>query len=281
MAKINDSYILKTEYDRQVSQVKSALEANGQDFSSNEGKKVLKNVKEQILEAMISEQLVLQYAKDNNITLEEGELEQAISELEQYHGGKEGLDKYLEQQGYDRDSFEVLMKEQLIINHVREQLTSDINVTDEEVKKYFDDNKDMFELPAPEIRASHILVDTEETAKKVLEELENGADFGEMAKEYSKDGTKDVGGDLGFFSKGRMVPEFEEAAFALKPGEISDIVKSEFGYHIIKVTDERTSLSFEDAKDYIHYNLENAKKEEEFHKHLAEWEKQSKIERFL
>ena len=75
---------------------------------------------------------------------------------------------------------------------------------------------------------------------------------------------------MGYFSKGRMVPEFEQAAFALKPGEMSDIVKTEHGYHIIKVTDERTSVSFEDAKDYIKYNLENSKKKR-FMKHLTEW----------
>ncbi|MDD4569391.1 MAG: peptidylprolyl isomerase [Tepidanaerobacteraceae bacterium] len=281
MAKVNDKMILKSDYDRQVNQVKSALEANGQDFSTTEGKKIFKDIKEKVLEAMISEELILQQAKDNDIVMEEGEIQQAINDLEEYHGGKEALDKYLEQQGFDRQSFEVLVEEQLTINLVKEKLTSHIKVTDEEVKKYFDDNKDMFELPAPEIRASHILVDTEEMAKKIIGEINAGADFAEMAKKYSKDGTKDVGGDLGYFPKGKMVPEFEQAAFALKPGEMSDIVKSEHGYHIIKVTDERTSLSFDDAKDYIKYNLENTKKEEEMTKLLDKWEKQSNVEKYL
>ena len=125
-------------------------------------------------------------------------------------------------------------------------------------------------------------METEDEAKKIFAELKAGADFAELAGKYSKDpGSKEMGGDLGYFSKGRMVPEFEQAAFALKPGEMSDIVKTEHGYHIIKVTDERTSVSFEDAKDYIKYNLENSKKEEEFMKHLTEWEKQSKIEKYI
>ena len=282
IAKVNDEYILKSDYDRQVAQVKSALEANGQDYSTAEGKKVLKEVKEKVLEAMITDQLILQQAKDDDVVLQEGEYEQAINDLEKYHGGKDALDTYLKQQGLNRQSFEKLVQEQLIINNFKEKLTSDIKVTDKEVKKYYDDNKSMFELPAPEIRASHILVDTEDKAKEILAEIENGADFGELAKEHSKDpGSKELGGDLGYFAKGKMVPEFERAAFALKPGEISDIVKSEHGYHIIKVTGERTSLSYDDAKDYIRINLENTKREEEFTKHLDKWEKQSKIEKYL
>lgn len=282
IAKVNDELILKSDYDRQVAQVKNALEANGQDFSTAEGKKVLQDVKEKVLEAMISDQLILQQAKENNIVLEEGEFKQAISNLEQYHGGKDALEKYLKQQGLDRQTFETLIREQLIINQFKEKLTSHIKVTDEEARKYYTDNKAMFELPAPEIRASHILVDTENEAKKILAEIKTGADFEKSAAEYSKDpGSKELGGDLGYFPKGKMVPEFESAAFALKPGEISDVVKTEHGYHIIKVTGERTSLSYDDAKTYIIQNLENAKKEEEFSKHLDKWGKQSKIEKYL
>src|SRR5690606_36379540 len=134
---------------------------------------------------------------------------------------------------------------------------------------YYDENKEMFELPSPEIRASHILVDTEEEAREILSKIRGGADFEELAKMYSKDpGTKDLGGDLGFFAKGKMVPEFEEAAFALNPGEVSDVVKTEYGYHVIKVTGRRSSLSFEDAKEDIRNNLENAKKDKEFAKHI-------------
>ena len=158
MAKINDEFILKSDYDRQVEQVKSALEANGQDFSTKEGKAVLKEIKEKVLEAMVSDCVILQQAEKQNINLKDGELEQAIKDIEQYHGDKEALDKYLQQQGFDRKTFETMVEEQLIINNFMEQLTSHIKITDEEVKKYFDENKEMFELPSPEIRASHILV---------------------------------------------------------------------------------------------------------------------------
>ena len=282
IAKVNDEYILKSDYDRQVALVKSALEANGQDFSTAEGKKVLQAIKETVLESMIDDQVILWQAGKNNITLDDEEFNEAISQLEQYHGGKDALETYLKQQGLDRESFEAQVKDQLIINKFREKLTQDVKVTEDEVKKYYEENKKMFELPSKEIRASHILVDTEEEAKELLAQIKAGADFAELAKKYSKDpGSKDQGGDLGYFSKGKMVPEFEKAAFALKPGSVSDVVKSEYGYHIIKVTGERTSLSFDDAKDYIKSNLENAKKDEEFAKHVEKWKKESRIEKYI
>ncbi len=87
---------------------------------------------------------------------------------------------------------------------------------------------------ADKIRCAHILVEKESTAKEVLEKLKKGESFAKLAMEYSIDGSRKRGGDLGFFSRGTMVREFENAAFALKPGEVSGIVKTQFGYHIIK-----------------------------------------------
>ena len=281
MAKVNDEYVLKSDFEDQVNQVVSALEANGQDFSTSEGKQALKEIQEKVLEAQITDLLILQQAKKTNINVEEAEVDEAIEQLEQYHGGADALDSYLKQLEIDRNKLKTILRDQLTMNELYMQLTNEIVVTDEEVKKYYDDNKEMFELPSPEIRASHILVKTEEEAKEIHKKLMDGADFAELAKAHGIDGTKDVGGDLGYFGKGKMVPEFEEAAFALKVGEISDIVKTEHGYHIIKMTGERTSLSFEDVKDFTKNNLENTKKEEEFQKHIAQWEQQSKIEKYL
>ncbi|MDI3481209.1 MAG: foldase protein PrsA [Tepidanaerobacteraceae bacterium] len=282
IAVVNGEKILKSDFDRQVKQVKSALEANGQDFSTDEGKKNLKEMKEKVLESMIKDVLALQQAKKQNVTLKPNQLEEAESQLEAYHGGKDALDNYLKQQGLDRKTFEKVLKDQLIINNLKEKLTSDVKVTDEDVKKYYESNKDMFKLPSPEIRASHILVATEEEAQEILAQIKAGKDFAELAKKYSIDpGTKDKGGDLGYFGKGTMDPEFEKVVFSLKQGEVSQPVKTKFGYHIIRVTGERTSLSFDDVKDYIKKNLESSRKDEEFNKYLDEWQKQSKIEKYL
>ncbi|WP_327204739.1 peptidylprolyl isomerase [Paenibacillus sp. DMB20] len=125
-----------------------------------------------------------------------------------------------------------------------------VKVTDDEIKKTYDQYKDSFATPE-QVRASHILVDTKEEAEKIIKQLKDGADFAAIAKEKNEDATKETGGDLDFFPKGKMDPAFEEAAFKLKKGEISsEPVKSSFGYHVIKVTDrkEATNPTFEDKK---------------------------------
>ncbi|QOR67413.1 peptidylprolyl isomerase [Cytobacillus suaedae] len=119
---------------------------------------------------------------------------------------------------------------------LREKAASqEIEVTEEEVQAKYEEMKNK----KPEIRASHILVTEEATAKEIQAKLEAGTPFEELAKEYGTDGTAAQGGDLGFFGEGQMVPDFEKAAFALEVGEISDIVKTDFGYHIIKVTEKK------------------------------------------
>jgi peptidyl-prolyl cis-trans isomerase C len=117
--------------------------------------------------------------------------------------------------------------------------------------------------PVPEIRARHILVDTEAEAKEIKKELDNGADFATLAKEKSKDAAVQ-GGDLGFFSRGQMVKSFEDAAFALKVGQISDPVHTQFGWHIIEVTAKRNRPvpTFDEVKDAIMGKLLEAKSQE-------------------
>ncbi|ASA96677.1 MULTISPECIES: peptidylprolyl isomerase [Anoxybacillus] len=129
----------------------------------------------------------------------------------------------------------------------------DMKVTDEELKKYYNEYK-------PKVKASHILVDDEKTAKEIKAKLEKGEDFAKLAKEYSKDtGSAQNGGDLGWFGPGKMVEEFEKAAYALKVGEISDPVKTQFGYHIIKVTDKEEKKSFDEMKEEIEFEVKKSK----------------------
>ena len=124
--------------------------------------------------------------------------------------------------------------------------------TDEAMKKVYEDAAKQI-TGEQEVHARHILVETEDDAKAVAEELKKGADFAELAKKKSKDPGASDGGDLGFFTKDQMVPEFSNVAFALEPGKISDPVKSQFGWHIIKVEEKRNRKApeFEQVKGQI------------------------------
>lgn len=180
---------------------------------------------------------------------------------------KERFDKnpeIMEQLGYIVDDF--ISKE-----YLDKVLAKDVRVSDEDVKQYYEANKGKFKAPE-QVRARHILVHvsskaTDEDRKKAKEKirelrerLNKGEDFAKLASEYSDDpGTKRRGGDTDYFARGRMVKPFEEAAFSLKPGEISDIVETKFGYHIIKVEDhkEARTMGFEEVKVTISDQLKN------------------------
>lgn len=128
-------------------------------------------------------------------------------------------------------------KHGLLQRYAIQKLLQPIEASEDELKAYFENNKSQFTAPE-KVKAKHILVDEEETAKKVKDEIDNGADFSEVALKYSTCPSKERGGDLGYFERGKMVPEFEAAAFELKEGELSDLVKTQFGYHLIMVEDK-------------------------------------------
>lgn len=143
---------------------------------------------------------------------------------------------------------------------------------EKDAKAFYDANLDSFEVD--EVAASHILVADEATAKDILAKLQAGEKFEDLAKQYGTDGTKDQGGSLGTFGRGEMVKEFEDVAFALKVGEISDVVKTEFGYHVIKVTDKNQGTkTYEEAKESIKTNLVS----EEAQKQITDLKESTKV----
>ncbi|MGE6489051.1 peptidylprolyl isomerase [Paenisporosarcina sp. NPDC076898] len=164
----------------------------------------------------------------------------------------ESFDQYLEQQGQTEKSY----KKYLRLNLLQEKaMTEDVKVTDEEVKAQYENMK-------TEINARHVLVADEATAKEVKAKLDGGADFAAVAKEFSTEqAAQQSGGELGWFTPDKMVKEFSDAALALEVNKISEPVKSEFGYHIIQVTDKREADvgSFEDKKAEITKTLKMQK----------------------
>ncbi|MCD8501703.1 MAG: peptidylprolyl isomerase [Bacillaceae bacterium] len=195
-------------------------------------------------------------------------------ELEQQMGieTEEDFYSFLAHNGIsDSEVFRKMLKQQIV---VQEYAIKDIEVSEEEVEAEYNS---LFGN-VQEVQASHILVDDLETAELIKEKLDAGADFAELAIEYSKDpGSGQKGGELGFFPRGQMVPAFEEVAFSLSVGEISDPVESQFGYHIIFVTDQVVyDKTFEEAEEEIRTNLQ-LNQAEQFHVVLNEMKEEVKI----
>ncbi len=199
---------------------------------------------------------------------------------------KELLYKEALKKGYDKDKeylkkVEDFKKLSLVSELFEKEIMAKAKVSDQDAKDYYERNKGDF-VVAKEIRASHILVKTEDEAQKALSRLKKGEQFEAVARAVSIDtGSAKNGGDLGFFKKGQMVPEFERAASALKQGEISgEPVKSPFGYHIIKVTDKKIgdAISFDKVHDLILQKLSGEKQKESFDAYLAELKKTYKVE---
>ncbi len=188
--------------------------------------------------------------------------EQVATEFQEQYSGflndhnltEEQLADYLEGQGSSLDRFKEdarkSVADQLTVEAVRSAVAGEIDPTDDQLEAYFEENRDRYDTEE-EVRASHILVKTEEEAQAILDELADGADFATLASERSLDtGSAANGGDLGWFKRGQMVKPFEDAAFSLKVGETSGIVATDYGYHIIRVTD-RKEATYPELADVI------------------------------
>ena len=162
------------------------------------------------------------------------------------------------------------------------KLFAGITISEEEIAEFYDKNKQYFQKPEA-ARASHILVDDEQKANEILDEIDNGLSFEEAASKYSKCPSKANGGDLGEFTRGKMVPEFEEVAFSMEEGKISQPVKSQFGYHLIKLSyKKKPSISpLEEVKDQINHQLILMKQQERYLDKAEELKKDFKVETYF
>lgn len=197
-----------------------------------------------------------------------------IRELILQQAAKDGLDKGAEIE----EKLQDLRKRLIVESFLKKKVEVESKVSDEDMKKFYEQNKDKFKS-GEQIKASHILVKTEKEAKDVLAKLKSGGNFEELAKKNSVDSSSAKGGDLGWFGKGSMVPAFEKAALALKEGQISDVVKSDFGFHIIKLTGKRAAgiRPFEEVKEQIKGAILPTKQQEVFQKIKEELKKTAKI----
>lgn len=232
------------------------------------------------VEQLIADKIVDSEAIKEKVTITDEELNEEVDKLKESYGGEEVFNQMLESNNTTVDVLKEDLKDYLTI---RKLLEPQIEITDEELQTYFEENKDSFG-EAEQVKASHILVADEATANEIKQKLADGADFAELAKEYSTDeGTKENGGELGFFAKGTMVTEFDDVAFTLPVNEISDPVKTDYGYHIIKVEEKKEAkeANFDDSKAEIKETLIEQKLETEYSTWIEEKKQDYDIENSL
>lgn len=238
-----------------------------------------KMLRQRKLEEMITERLLDERVKEANIVVTE---EEAISQIEQIASAQKpplSLEDFKKRLAEYGQSFDDLKRQLGYRKFMEAQWAGKINITEDDAKKFYDENPKQFETPE-QVRASHILIrpdltdpntdpneakaKAEAQIQELLKQIKDGYDFAELAKANSACPSAARGGDLDFFPRGRMAPPFEKAAFELEVGKISDIVETQFGYHIIKVTDHKdaSTVLFEQAKDNIINELTRKKQSE-------------------
>ncbi len=272
VAVVNGNNITVDYYTKNLMIQKQAIESiyGSSDIWKQEiekGKTFEEQVKEMTLEQIINVELIYNEAKNKNLLPTEEEVNKKVEEVNKAIKEDKEYEKNLKEIGIDESFIKRQEEEKLALDNYQKNFLDNTKITDDKAKEYYEKNKKDFYVD--EVEASHILISTTddngkelskkeiEKAKKkaedILKRINNGEDFAKLAKENSDDpGSASKGGDLGYFGKGEMVPEFEEAAFSLKKDEVSEIVKSEYGYHIIKLTDKNQGQTpFEEVKGDI------------------------------
>jgi foldase protein PrsA len=263
------------------SKQEAAATINGEVISKEElDAKLTSLYGDETLESLITNKLIELEAEKKELEVTGNEIDEELTNLQESYGGEEEFAAALEQNDVSMEQVRQDIEYYLLAEKL---IKPSISVTDEDIKTYFDENSESFDQQE-QVEASHILVEDEATAKKVKEELTGGKDFAELAKEYSTDTSNAAsGGDLGFFAKGEMTEEFENAAFSLEVNAISDPVKTEFGYHIIKVTDKKAAKAavLEDHKEEIKEQLFDEKIQAEYTNWLEEKKSDYNIKSYL
>ena len=270
VARVNGEAIAKTEFEKAIRNVEGRA---GQPVPADQRDRVYRGV----LDQLIAYRLLMQETKSRKIDVPEAEVDARFEQIRKQFPSEEVFKQTLAQQNVTVEQLREDAKSDMRVAKMLEtEVNTSVAVQPQEVDTFYKQNPDKFKQ-GERVRASHILIRTAENADAktkqdarakatdVLKQVKGGKDFGELAKNYSQDpGSAVNGGDLGYFMQGQMVGPFEQAAFALKPGEISEVVETPFGYHIIKVADKQAArtVPLDEVKPQIEQFLQNQQRQQ-------------------
>ena len=290
-AVVNGSVITQADLKKEMAGAQRRLSGMGKPLDDSQ----LVEIKKKAIERLIERELLYQESQKKGIKVDEAAVNEQLETLKKRFPSdaelKNALTKMNMSEANVKSQFARGMAIQKFIDN---ELVQKITVSDKEIKTYYDSNPDFFRQ-SEQVRASHILIkvhpQAEESqkaeARKALEKiqlkLKEGDDFSALAKESSQCPSSAKGGDLSYFKRGQMAKPFEDAAFALKPGEVSDIVETRFGYHLIKVVDKKpkSMIPYQDVKDRLGQYLKQEKARKEVSLYVEKLKQEAKIERFL
>jgi peptidyl-prolyl cis-trans isomerase C len=278
VATVNGVKISGAEFSKSLQSYKRRFSMMGQQFPEDHAKDINKS----IIEDMVSRELLIQNSNKIGIKVSDDELNKEIKAIKSKFPSADQFNQMIKSQNMTMEDVKADIRKAIHINRlVKSEIEGKISIEEKTINEYYKNNSSQF-LEEESVKASHILVkadknaskDAREAAKKkidgLLKRVKKGEDFAKLAKENSDDpGSGQNGGDLGFFSKGMMVPPFEKAAFGLKKDEISDVVETEFGYHIIKLTDRKPSRTI--PLNEVQDKLKSFLKSMEVNKKLTEY----------
>ena len=284
LARVNGEPVTKTDFERLVKN----MEAGRGAIPAERRDEVLRGALDQLLTYAV----LKQEAAGRKLPVTDADVDAQVAQMQKQFPSEAEFNKALAARNTTVAQLKADARVDMQINKMMEaELASTVAATEVDAKDFYDKNPDKFKQ-GESVRASHILVmaneNADEATKKaarakidaVLKRARGGEDFAALAKEHSQDGSAAQGGDLGFFQRGRMVPAFDQAAFALKPGEISDVVTTEFGYHVIKLIErkEASAVPYDQVKPQIVEYLSNQKKQQRVDAFIQETKKRAKIE---
>jgi peptidyl-prolyl cis-trans isomerase C len=291
VAVVNGDVITRGDLDRAVDFGKRQAMQKGQPLSAEQ----LAALEKDALDKLIGIQILFQASKKAGNKVDEKQVDAKFAEFRKRFPTEEAFKKAMGEWHVTEADMKTELKKGMVTEaFVVKNFVDKTTVPEEKVKAYYDANPQFFKQPA-KVKASHILIKVKPDAseadkaeamkkiKKVQEQLKKGDDFAKVAKASSEGPSAAKGGDLGYFGKGQMVGAFEETAFALEPGKVSDVVKTPFGYHLIKVVDKKpeTTIPFEAVKPRIEQYLKQEEVQKEVRKYIDNQRKEAKVEIFL